>query len=63
MLKGYVSKIQELEGELLRLQSANHLRRNDFVDYVSLDDSGLHSKDNCFAESETKADNLSGELP
>ncbi|XP_071925031.1 kinesin-like protein KIN-4C isoform X1 [Coffea arabica] len=60
LLKGYVSKIQELEGELLRLQSANHLRQNDFVDYVSLDDSGLHSKDNCFAESETKADNLSG---
>ncbi|KAF9608658.1 hypothetical protein IFM89_010442 [Coptis chinensis] len=42
LVKSYVSKIQELEGQLLRLQSLNDTRRNDFVDCLDLEDDGLH---------------------
>lgn len=62
MVKGYVSKIQELEGELLRLRSSKNSRQTEFVDYVGLDDCGLHSKDISFLESEAKAADLSGEI-
>ncbi|KAL3504870.1 hypothetical protein ACH5RR_034711 [Cinchona calisaya] len=63
LVKGYISKIQELEGELLRRsRSSNNSRRTELVHYVGLDDSGLHSQDNCFVESEVKAADLSGEF-
>ncbi|CAI9116148.1 OLC1v1017224C1 [Oldenlandia corymbosa var. corymbosa] len=62
MVKGYVSKIQKLEGEVIRLQSLTHSRRNELVDYVDMDDSGLHSKDGFLAEAETKASNLNREF-
>ncbi|KAH7849370.1 hypothetical protein Vadar_016870 [Vaccinium darrowii] len=49
LLKSYVSKIQELEGELLRLQSLNGLKESKHgefvVDCLELDDDALHSRD------------------
>lgn len=37
MLKNYVSKIQELEGELLQLKNSNN-RKHGFIDCADLDD-------------------------
>lgn len=45
-MKSYVSKIQELEGELLRLQNLNGSK---VVDCLELDDDALHSRDTYFA--------------
>lgn len=45
-MKSYVSKIQELEGELLRLQNLNGSK---VVDCLELDDDALHSRDSYFA--------------
>ncbi|KAJ8640473.1 hypothetical protein MRB53_017167 [Persea americana] len=45
MVKSYVSKIQELEGKLLYLQSSNNCNHNSFVDCLDLEDDGVHSKD------------------
>lgn len=45
MVKSYVSKIQELEGKLLYLQSSNNCNRNSFVDCLDLEDDSVHSKD------------------
>lgn len=44
-MKSYVSKIQELEGELLRLQNLNGSK---VVDCLELDDDALHSRDTYF---------------
>ena len=49
LLKSYVSKIQELEGELLHLQSLNSSRHSDFVvDRTDLDDDSLRAKNAYF---------------
>ncbi|KAE9457317.1 hypothetical protein C3L33_10753, partial [Rhododendron williamsianum] len=45
LVKSYVSKIQELEGELLRLQNLNGSK---VVDCLELDDDALHSRDTYF---------------
>ncbi|CAL5332676.1 unnamed protein product [Camellia sinensis] len=48
LVKTYVSKIQELEGQLLRLQNLNSSKESKHsvfvVDCLELDDNGLHSK-------------------
>lgn len=65
-----MSKIQELEGELLRLKKLSNSKRNQFVDYVdSDDDDGLSVKNNLLpslnelsANSNTKAEDISGDI-
>ncbi|KAF6143479.1 hypothetical protein GIB67_029648 [Kingdonia uniflora] len=45
LVKSYVSKIQGLEGELLRLQSLNNnTHHNDFLDCIDLEDDALRSR-------------------
>ncbi|XP_042507480.1 kinesin-like protein KIN-4C isoform X2 [Macadamia integrifolia] len=66
LVKTYVSKIQELEGELMRLQSLNNSSRNSFIDSLDLEDDGLHSKspylDDLPSVCDGKAINVSGEM-
>ncbi|KAJ1416421.1 P-loop containing nucleoside triphosphate hydrolase [Sesbania bispinosa] len=47
LVKSYVSKIQDLEGELLRLKNSNG-KSSHFVDWVDSDDSGFQSKNALF---------------
>ncbi|XP_028802081.1 kinesin-like protein KIN-4C [Neltuma alba] len=49
LVKSYVSKIQELEGELLRLKSLNNKKSSRYVDWVDGDDDGFRSKNAIFA--------------
>ncbi|KAJ9166469.1 hypothetical protein P3X46_021220 [Hevea brasiliensis] len=44
LMKTYVSKIQELEGELLRLKNLSNSKHSRFVDCVDSDDDGFHCK-------------------
>lgn len=44
LVKTYVSKIQELEGELIRLQNLNSMKQDGFSDSVDSDDEVLPSK-------------------
>ncbi|XP_057975126.1 kinesin-like protein KIN-4C [Malania oleifera] len=43
-MRSYVAKIQELEGELLRLQNVNISKPSGFDDFLDLDDDGPHLK-------------------
>ena len=73
LVKMYVSKIQELEGELLCLQnlkSSKESRHREFADCLELDDDGPHSKNSYFTNfqellsgSDTKDVDISGKLP
>ncbi|XP_027354543.1 kinesin-like protein KIN-4C isoform X2 [Abrus precatorius] len=49
LLKSYVSKIQGLEGELLRLKTSNATNSRHFVDCADSDDDGYGSKHALFA--------------
>ncbi|XP_057490870.1 kinesin-like protein KIN-4C [Actinidia eriantha] len=70
LVKTYVSKIQELEGELLCLQnlkSSKESRHREFADCLELDDDGPHSKNSYFTNfqellsgSDTKDVDISG---
>ncbi|KAF5192769.1 Kinesin, partial [Thalictrum thalictroides] len=44
IVKSYVSKIQELEGQLMRLQSSSDIKHNDFSDCLDLEDDVLHPR-------------------
>jgi len=48
-VKSYVSKIHDLEGELLRLKNLN-VKSSNFVDWVDSDDLGLQSKTGLFGD-------------
>ncbi|KAI3820239.1 hypothetical protein L1987_07783 [Smallanthus sonchifolius] len=61
LLKTYVSKVQELEGELLRLRRLNTSKRSELIDYMDLDDNVLHPKSNLFPESDLKAAEVAGD--
>jgi kinesin family protein 4/21/27 len=65
----YVSKIQELEGELLLLKNLSSSKRNQFVDYLDSDDERFRSKDALLqslnelsSNSDTKAADISGNV-
>lgn len=65
----YVSKIQELEGELLHLKNLSTSKRNQFVDYLDSDDERFRSKDALLqslnelsSNSDTKAADISGNV-
>lgn len=62
LVKSYVSKIQELEGELLRLQKSNTSKRSELVDYHDFDVDGLHPKNSLFAVSDTKTAETDGKF-
>ncbi|PWA55123.1 P-loop containing nucleoside triphosphate hydrolases superfamily protein [Artemisia annua] len=53
VLKSYKSRIQELEGELLRSKRLNASKRTE-IDYLDLDDNALHPKSCLFPESDSK---------
>ncbi|XP_044510244.1 kinesin-like protein KIN-4C [Mangifera indica] len=69
LLKTYVSKIQELEGELLRVKSSCNSKRSRNADNVEFDDDGFHSKNVLFpcinefsSDCDTKALDISDEI-
>lgn len=49
MVKSYVLKIQDLEGELLHLKTSNATNSSHFVDCADSDDDGYGSKHDSFA--------------
>ncbi|KAL1100497.1 hypothetical protein V6Z11_D05G233500 [Gossypium hirsutum] len=62
LMKTYVLKIQELEGELIRLKSVNSSKRSRFSDCVDFDDDGtsknsLFSSENGYLSSDEIEDN------
>lgn len=59
-MKNYVSKIQELEGELHRLQRLNNSRRTVSDGYLGLDYDDFHSKGSSSAESDTRSTDVNG---
>lgn len=68
-MKKYVSKIQELEGELLHLKNLSNSKCIQFVDYINSDDERFGSKNallqslNEFSSnSDTKAADISGNI-
>lgn len=69
MLKNYVSKIQELEGELLRVKSTHNSKRSRNADSVDTDDDGFRSKNGLFpslnefsADCDSKVEDISGNI-
>lgn len=55
LLKTYVSKIQELEGELTRVRRLNTSKRTELIDFLDLDESVLQPKSGLFPGSDSKA--------
>nr|GEW19667.1 kinesin-like protein KIN-4C [Tanacetum cinerariifolium] len=53
VLKSYKSRIQELEGDLLRSKRLNTSKRSE-IDYLDLDDNALHPKSCLFLEADSK---------
>ncbi|KAL3830389.1 hypothetical protein ACJIZ3_019191 [Penstemon smallii] len=43
MVKSYITKIQELEMELLRMRNSKHVRRDGYAFNLTLEDDGIHS--------------------
>lgn len=69
LIKNYVTKIQDLEGELLRFKSSNGSKSSRFVDCIDSDDDNFCSKKSLFpctneypSDFDTKAVDLSGNL-
>ena len=67
LVKTYVSKIQELEGELIHLQNLNSMKSGGFPDSSDVDDEVLPSKNTrfpCFDEISSISDGkeIAGEL-
>ena len=48
-MKSYVTKIQDLEGELLHLKNLNNTKSSQFVDCADLDYDGFRPKIGLFA--------------
>ncbi|KAL1817639.1 hypothetical protein ACET3Z_020213 [Daucus carota] len=61
LVKKYVTKIQELENELLQRQKSNTSKHNELVDYLELEAVGFAPKNLLFAESDTVAADIDGE--
>lgn len=62
LLKSYITRIQELESELVRIRSSNHLRRGNSDDFLYSEDEGTHSK-NLFMDADIKTEETDGMLP
>ncbi|KAL1821827.1 hypothetical protein ACET3Z_016696 [Daucus carota] len=61
LVKNYVTKIQELEGELFRLQKSNTSKHHELADYLKLDVVGYAPKKSLFDQSDTEATDTDGE--
>ncbi|KAL1834980.1 hypothetical protein ACET3Z_004631 [Daucus carota] len=61
LVKNYVMKIQELEGELLRLQKSNTSKHHELADYLKLDVVGYDPKKSMFDQFDTEATDTDGE--
>lgn len=57
-----MTKIQKLEGELLRLQKSNTSKDNELADYLGLDAVGYAPKKSLFDQSDTEATDTDGKL-
>lgn len=58
-MKSYLTRIQELEGELVRIRSSNHLRHENSDDFLDSEDDGAHSR-NLFMDSDIKIEETDG---
>ncbi|KAK4434246.1 Kinesin-like protein KIN-4C [Sesamum alatum] len=54
IVKSYITKIQELESELIRTRNSNHLRRENSDDYLDSEDDGSHSRNLYLMDSDVK---------
>ncbi|GAA0153821.1 microtubule binding motor protein [Lithospermum erythrorhizon] len=61
LLKNYVSKIQELEGELFQLQTSKTSKQSNHIP-KEVDDDKFHSRSSCDIDSEIRDLNISGEI-
>lgn len=61
-MKKYVSKIQELEAELLHSQSSSNSKHGEPVDYLGLDYGELLSKGSCSEDSDIKSVDTNGKM-
>ncbi|MCD7454854.1 Kinesin-like protein KIN-4C [Datura stramonium] len=61
LVKKYISKIQELEAEVLHLQSSTNSKHGEPVDYLGLDYGELLSKGSCSEDSDIKSVDTNGE--
>lgn len=67
MVKSYLSRIQELEGELLKFKNLKNSRQR-VIDCLDLDEDEFHSKSELFpssnysSDSESKIGDVSGSL-
>ncbi|KAL4556772.1 hypothetical protein LXL04_034931 [Taraxacum kok-saghyz] len=60
LLKSYVSKIQELEGELMRMRRSNTSKRTKLIDFLDLDESVLNPKIGLIPGPDSKAADVVG---
>ncbi|KAL0432658.1 UNVERIFIED_CONTAM: Kinesin-like protein KIN-4C [Sesamum latifolium] len=54
IVKSYITKIQELESELIRIRNSNRLRRENSDDYLDSEDDGSHSRNLYIMDSDVK---------
>ncbi|GFP89555.1 chromosome-associated kinesin kif4 [Phtheirospermum japonicum] len=55
MMKSYITKIQELDSELIRLRNSSRLRHDNSVDYLDSEDDGTHSGNSYLIDPDLKA--------
>ncbi|KAG8369179.1 hypothetical protein BUALT_Bualt15G0124300 [Buddleja alternifolia] len=61
MVKSYITKIQELEDELIRIRNSNCLRRENYADsHDSEDDDMIHSRNSHLLDSDRKTIEIDG---
>ncbi|KAL0392205.1 UNVERIFIED_CONTAM: Kinesin-like protein KIN-4C [Sesamum radiatum] len=54
IVKSYITKIQDLESELIRMRNTNRLRRDNSDDYLDSEDDGSHSRNSYIMDSDVK---------
>lgn len=62
MVKSYITRIQELEGELVRIRNSNHLRHENSADYLDSEDDGTHPRNLYLMDSDIKTVETDGML-
>ncbi|KAL0308106.1 UNVERIFIED_CONTAM: Kinesin-like protein KIN-4C [Sesamum angustifolium] len=60
IVKSYITKIQDLESELIRMRNSNRLRRDNSDDYLDSEDDGSHSKNLYIMDSDVKTEETDG---
>lgn len=60
-MKSYLTRIQELESESVRIRSANLLRHENSDEFLDSEDDGSHSR-NLFMDSDIKIEETDGML-